>query len=287
MSHQVEEQRFEVGKGVALFVRHLPGPAHPGVPVLCLHGYWRNGRDFETLAPRLAASRPVLTPDLRGRGRSSYASDVSDYLFERLVEDCWRLLDAYGYEKAVIIGTTLGGLIGLEMATQSAERIAGLVLNDIGPEKPEASVKRMAGHAVSGGLTRAEAIALTRSQNEVFTRGLGEADWERLMLRAYKVGDDGLYVRDFDPLTNQATAILMRERPSFWEELRASAGIPLTVLRGENSDFLTRDIVERMRQARPDLEVAEIRDRGHPPFLNEPDAFEAIDALLARADAAR
>jgi len=287
MSHLIDERRLEVGRGLQLLVRHFQSPVQGGTPVLCLHGYWRNGRDFETLAPRLAENRSVLVPDLRGRGRSSYAEDASDYLFEHLVDDCWRLLDTSGYERVVIIGTTLGGLIGLEMAAARPERIAGLVLNDVGPEKPMASVKRMAGHAVAGGLTRADAIALTRSQNESFTRGLDDADWERLMLRAYRADADGAYGRDFDPLTNQATAILMSDRPSFWDELRASAGIPLTVLRGENSDFLTRDIATRMRDVRPDLNLVEIRDRGHPPFLDEPDALEAIDALLALADAPR
>lgn len=278
-------KRFAVGAGMSLLVRHYPARLAGKTPVLCLHGYWRNGRDFEHLAGQLAADRDVLVPDMRGRGDSDYAADPALYFFDHLVADAWALLDQHGFERAVIVGTTLGGLIALEMAAKHPERIAAMILNDIGPEKPASSVKRMTGHADAAGLTREQAIDLTRAQNEDFVSGFGDDDWERLMLRAYRQDLDGTFRRDFDTNTHPASAAQIRDRPTWWQELRAAASVPMLVLRGEKSDFLTPEIATRMVEAHPDLEVVEVRGRGHPPFLDEPEVLPAIHRLLDRVDA--
>lgn len=288
--HRPEEatifrNRFPVEDGLSLWLRRYPAGRDDGrLPVLCLHGYWRTGRDFETLAGRLSGERDILVPDMRGRGEASYSDDPSLYFFDHLVRDAWRLLDAHGHERAVVIGTTLGGIIALEMAAARPDRIAAVVLNDVGPEKPESSVQRMAGHGDSRGLTRDEAIALIRAQNEAFVSGFTERDWEALMLRAYRRDPDGTYRRDFDTNTHPATIAQLRDRPTYWDELRAAASTPILVFRGEHSDFLTRDIADRMIGAHPRLDVVEIAGRGHPPFLDEPEVLPAIQGLLDRVD---
>lgn len=285
-----QRERFEVGstgesEKLSLFVRRYRADTQGRVPVLCLHGYWRNGRDFEHLAAQLAGDREVIVPDMRGRGESDYAADSASYFFDHLVADAWALLDHYGHERAVIAGTTLGGLIALEMAAQRPDRIAGIVLNDVGPEKPESSVKRMSGHADAAGLTREQAVELTRAQNQEFVSGFTDDDWDNLMLRAYRQEADGTYRRDFDTNTHPATIAQVRDRPTWWQELRAASAVPIVVFRGEKSDFLTRELAARMGEAHPDLEVVEVKGRGHPPFLDEPEILPAITRLLDRVDA--
>jgi pimeloyl-ACP methyl ester carboxylesterase len=97
---------------MSIFYRLHGSRESRGVPVLCMHGYWRNSRDFEDLAPHLAKNRRVITPDLRGRGESDRAT------------------------KVVVLGMTLGGMVALEMASTRPDRVVGLVLNDEGPERP-------------------------------------------------------------------------------------------------------------------------------------------------------
>ncbi|HEY2032189.1 MAG TPA: alpha/beta hydrolase [Rhizomicrobium sp.] len=286
---EFEERRFPVGERISLYYRFYPGPGATGkkmgTPVLCLPGFWRNSRDYEDIAPYMAASRSVIAPDLRGRGRSDYAKSADQYAFDLLVDDMWRLLDVLGISRVVVFGTTLGGLMALEMAKLRLERIAGIIINDVGPEKAEAASKRMSGHGGSDEFSFEDAVARVRAQNEAFFPDLSHEGWARLMLRAYRKTDGGNYTRDFDQLTNVATAALRKERPTFWDAVRAARAIPTAVLRGEFSDYLTAEVAEKMKLENPDIVLAVVKGRGHPPLLDEPEVRLAVDQILARADA--
>ena len=124
---------YRSSDGLRLFY-HYFAPDRPGTPVICLPGLTRNSRDFDELAARLAATRRVLTPDLRGRGFSDHDPEWRNYHPGTYVKDVWTLLDELGIDAAIVIGTSLGGLIAMAMAAQDASRLAGVVMNDIGPE---------------------------------------------------------------------------------------------------------------------------------------------------------
>jgi len=253
-------------------------------PLICLPGFWRNSRDFEELADHLSASRLVVTPDMRGRGKSPRMSSTEDYHVDLLIQDVWRLLDHLNIQHAALLGTTLGGWMSLIMAADKPGRITGIVLNDVGAEPPQHASKRMAGNANADQLTFDEAVARTRTQNEAHFSGLSEDDWVRLMLRAHRRTEEGTYVRDFDQLTNVETARFKAAHPDFWTEYRRLADIPIAVLRGANSDYLSDDLMHRMGAEHARTFVATIPGRGHPPLLDEPVAIRAIEHLLSRAD---
>ena len=118
-----------------------------GLRVLCLPGLTRNSRDFVTLAAHLSEQRQVLAADLRGRGLSAWDPDPTHYQLPTYVGDVWSLIDSRALRRVVVVGTSLGALIGLVMAAMKPERIAGLVLNDAGPEIDPAGLRRIAGYA--------------------------------------------------------------------------------------------------------------------------------------------
>lgn len=281
------EDRLATGTDLSIYYRLYGTEAAERTPLLCLPGYWRNCRDYEVLGRNFSDQRRVISPDMRGRGQSSYSENTDDYLFDRLVEDVIRLLDSLGVERVAIAGTTLGALMALDLANRHPERVAGILFNDCGPEKAQASVKRQAAYATSDDFTFDEVVALIKAQNEGFIKGLDEDGWTRMVLRAYRRNDKGRWQRDFDLNTNVATARQMTERPTFWAEYAAARDLPLAVLRGEHSDYLPPEILDRMVGEAPGLAVTIVKDRGHPPLLEEPQVIQAVARWLERVDAAK
>ena len=115
-------------------------------PVICLPGLTRNARDFETLAERLAGEWRVLCPENRGRGDSAYAKDSATYNPLQYVQDLGALFEEAGIERFVAIGTSLGGLLTMIMAMTTPDKLAGAVLNDIGPEINPEGLERIRGY---------------------------------------------------------------------------------------------------------------------------------------------
>lgn len=277
------ETGFAATPDMNLYVREFGDPASPKVPLIALHGYWRTSRDFEELAEHLAPSRYILTPDMRGRGRSGRSTDVSDYAFERLVDDIARLLAARGIARAVFLGTALGAYVAMRLWQLRPELLAGFIFNDTGPEAPPSAGAKAA--TFSGGDERSfdEALAMIKAQNAPgFTR-YGDAEWVKMTRRAYWQNENGAWVRDFDQLTNQDIPRMRAVTPDFWQEYNAIS-VPIAVLRGENSEFLTRELADRMVAANPHTTIYTIPGCGHPPMLWEPESYAAVDEFLARVD---
>jgi len=143
------ESRFTDGyyrssDGLRLFFRdfHNQSTANSD-PVLCLPGLTRNSRDFDELALLLSKRRRVVTTDLRGRGRSEYDPDRSNYHPSQYVADIWDLLDHLDIPRVIVIGTSLGGWMAMILAHERPAAIAGAVMNDIGPELDPVGVARV------------------------------------------------------------------------------------------------------------------------------------------------
>ncbi|NDB15811.1 MAG: alpha/beta fold hydrolase [Gammaproteobacteria bacterium] len=147
------DRYLEVSAGLRLHWRDYAGEADP-TPVLCLPGLTRNCRDFERLAPHLSRflGRRVIALDLRGRGLSDHDPEWRNYRLDVYVRDVLAVLDAVALPRVVVIGTSLGGFVGMFLASEHRERVTGLVLNDIGPELEMAGMLRI---ATSAGKARA------------------------------------------------------------------------------------------------------------------------------------
>jgi pimeloyl-ACP methyl ester carboxylesterase len=255
-----------------------------GVPVLCLPGLTRNSRDFVTLAAHLSERHDVITADLRGRGRSAWDTDPTHYQLPTYVQDMWALLQSRSVSRVVVVGTSLGGLMGMVMAAMKPELIAGVVLNDAGPEIDPAGLRRIAGYAgkLPSVSSWAEAAAQAKSVYGLALPGLTDAEWLEYAHRGYRENAAGVPIPDMDPRIGEAFKNPATAAMDLWPLYAQIKGVPLLVIRGALSDLLSAATVVRMAREKPDLQQITVANRGHTPLLNEPECLAAIDAFLAR-----
>lgn len=270
--------------GLKLHFRDYPGRTDRP-PVICLHGLTRNARDSENLARHLMGEWRVLSPEMRGRGDSAYARESASYNPVQYVDDLGQLLEQEGIERFVAIGTSLGGLMTMITAMVTPERIAGAVLNDIGPVLDPAGIARIADYVGKGAsfptwMHAARAVAET--QGSAFP-DYETADWLAMAKRTMTVSGNGRIVFDYDMKIAEPFAA-MGEGPQadLWPGLEALAGKPVLFVRGELSDLLTPETLGEMQRRLPEAQTVTIPRVGHAPTLDEPEARAAIDALLAR-----
>lgn len=274
---------LETADGPVLRYRRYPG-AQDRPPVLMLHGLTRNSRDFQELAPLVsgATGRRVIVPEMRGRGRSDPDPDPARYDYAVYVADVAALLDRLGVEKAVWIGTSMGGLITMISAFQTPERVAAAVLNDIGPELAAIGLTRIQSY-VTGDPGPAEdwadAAARTRAVNETAFPGRDDAFWLDFARRLYRETGSGP-VLDYDTAISANVARGDAAPPDLWPVYEALRPIPALLVRGAVTDLLARSTVERMKAIKPDLTVVEAENVGHAPFMTEPDVWPHLKDFL-------
>ncbi|CDO37328.1 alpha/beta fold hydrolase [Novosphingobium sp. KN65.2] len=286
------EDRFWTSRdGVKLHFRDYAGPdsaeGPSRLPVVCLPGLTRNARDFELLAPHMARSRRVLCPDMRGRGDSEYAKDSASYNPVQYGEDLLVLLEQEGIDRFVAVGTSLGGMMTMGLALTIPGRIAGAVLNDIGPVLEPEGLRRILDYVGQGRnfptwVHAARAIEGTQGDAHP---GQALDFWIGRAKRLMALGSNGRIVFDYDMKIAEPLADLdVDSQADLWPAWEALAGRPLLVVRGALSDLFSAQTLEEMLVRVPEAEAVTLADVGHAPTLDEPEAVAAIDRLLARAD---
>jgi pimeloyl-ACP methyl ester carboxylesterase len=274
---------YESTDGLKLYCAVYSAQRAAGLPVLCLPGLTRNSRDFAGLAARLSRQHDLLAADLRGRGRSAWDTEPAHYELPTYVRDTWTLLDRCRIDRFVAIGTSLGGLMAMTMAAMDPRRVAGVILNDIGPEIDPAGVRRIAGYVGRLPPVRDwnEAIAQTKSVYGPALPGLSDAEWARYARCGYRENEVGVPVLDVDPGIATNFNRPGAGTPDLWP-LFKRVTVPMLVIRGGLSDILSRDTLTRMIREKPDLSQVTLAQRGHAPLLDEPECLQAIDLFLTR-----
>ncbi len=249
-----------------------------GLPLLCLPGLTRSMADFDYLAPHLPPLR-LIRMDYRGRGQSDWTG-AATYTVGQEAKDALALLDHLGVQKAAILGTSRGGLIGMVLGASAQGRVLGLCLNDVGPVIGREGLTRIFDYVGRNppGKTRAGyAEMLSRSPgfaNVPASRWLDEA--RKLALET----PDGLRI-PYDPALREAFLAAFEGPPvDLWPLFDALAGLPLALIRGANSDLLTAETAAEMRARRPDMGFALVPDRAHIPFLDEAEAVALIKRFV-------
>jgi pimeloyl-ACP methyl ester carboxylesterase len=265
--------RFTAPDGTGLHVTD-EGP-RDGKPVLCLAGLTRNGTDFDYVAPHLADVR-LIRMDYRGRGKSDWA-DPATYQVAVEAADALALLDHLGIARAAVLGTSRGGLIGMLLAAIAKERLTGICLNDIGPVIEPGGLAAI--EAFIGMAPREKTLkeaAAGRAKIMAGFANVPEGRWLQEVQKHYVEGPEGLSI-NYDPRLREAfLAAFDAPAPDLWPVFDAMAGLPLALIRGAHSDLLSVETAAEMRRRRPDMIFAEVPDRGHVPFLDEPQAVSAI-----------
>lgn len=281
------ERKFATADGPVIHLRDYPGPERSLLPVICLHGLTRNASDFDTVAARICAlGRRVIVPDARGRGNSDNDPDPSRYRPDVYVGDLFGAMDLLGLERAVFVGTSMGGIMTMLAASRAPSRVAGAVLNDIGPVIDPSGVKRIASYVGRSGpfADWQEAVEAIRASQSSCYPGRDDLFWQTFARRvARECG--GRVEFAYDPAIAAAFAAPpARPAPDLLSCFAALAHGPVLVIRGETSDILAREGVEVMRRAKPDLEFAEVPATGHAPTLEEAEAWRAISAFLSKVE---
>jgi pimeloyl-ACP methyl ester carboxylesterase len=279
MDHTYRELTYTSDDGLALFCREYAAPSPRGT-VVCLPGLTRNSRDFTALATHLAARYRVLTPDLRGRGNSQWDREITNYHPTTYYQDVLMLLAHHASLPATIIGTSLGGILAMSLAALDPQLIAGIVLNDIGPELAPEGVARISGYVGmrSAPGTWANAIEQVKTNYSAAYPDFTDADWSAYARACHRERDDGTVVADYDPSLGDA----LRAASGTLNLWPMWAGIrqPVLAIRGMRSDLLSAATFDRMKQEMPALIRIEVPNRGHVPLLNEPVALAGIDTFL-------
>jgi len=279
------EYWFDSQEGLRLFSRVYAGPSAGAAVVVCLHGLMRNSRDFEDLAPHLAARYRVIVPDVRGRGFSARDPNFNNYEIPVYLNDLLLLLTGLGVGRARIIGTSMGGLMAMVLGVMQPQLVAGIVLNDVGAELDPQGLERIRGYAGKSAPVRSweEAVADVRGIYGSVWPGLSDERWQRIARLSYRASAQGVPEADADPLIAEPFRDPKTGAPNLWPLWGALAKVPILAIRGAHSDILNAATLARMQHEKPDLEVLEVANRGHAPVLDEPECLAAIDEFLARA----
>jgi pimeloyl-ACP methyl ester carboxylesterase len=274
--------------GLSLYARDYGTHQSERLPVICIPGLTRNSRDFETLAPWIASlGRRAIAVDLRGRGRSAHDSNPRRYRPAVYADDMAALLKAIGAKQAVFVGTSLGGLATMMIATRRPHLIGASVLNDVGPHVAKAGLARIASYTGKSAAVRtwAEASAYAKRINGEALPYYSDADWEVLARRMFKADAEGAPVLDYDLRVVSKTPgwLIALTEPLLWAACRKLARhASLLVLRGATSDVLDQPTLRRMSSLRGNVRTVEIPGVGHAPTLDEPASREALAEFLAR-----
>lgn len=290
MLAEAEDIRWNSADGLSLFARSY-GPKDARLPVLCIHGLTRNHQDFEPMIAALPGRFRFIAVDVRGRGRSGYDPDPKNYAPPVYARDMLALMDRLGLRKAALIGTSMGGLISLLMIRQAAERVAGIVLNDVGPVVEQAGLDRIAAYA--GKMPpvtdwESAAAAIKTLQGPVFP-DMPEARWMDFARRTYRETPEGKVTPDYDP---SIAASLGKVKPGMltnfvlWRLFGASKKAPLLLLRGETSDILGPATAQKMVKRHPDARLVTVPRVGHAPLLDEPVSVTALTDFLTQLESA-
>ena len=274
---------WESSDGLVLHYRDYPG-RDDRPPIVCISGLTRNARDFEPLAEAFAGEWRVIAPDLRGRGQSDYAKDPASYTPANYVEDVTALIEQAGLDEVVLVGTSLGGIITMLLA-HSGVKIAGAVINDVGPAIEEAGLQRIRDYVGQGRSypTWMHAAWAMRDTSQHIYPGYGIEDWLRHTKRLMCVSGNGRIAYDYDmkiamPFAQPGAGIEV----DLWPALRSLGSKPLLALRGELSDLLSEATFRRMGEEVEGMETVTVPGVGHAPTLEEPAALEAIARLLGK-----
>jgi pimeloyl-ACP methyl ester carboxylesterase len=284
---------YSSGDNLLLHARDYGDRLLPWLPVVCLPGLSRSSRDFHAFATFLSTHRHrprrVVAFDYRGRGRSQWDKNPAGYNPLKEMADVLAGLAATGISRAVVVGTSRGGIIGMLMGVERPATVAGLVLNDIGPAieaRGLARIKAYVGRTPAPDDWADAAHIQRRLHGGQFTDWDDNA-WDYFARLTYR-DEGGRPVSDYDPaLAGTLDGIdLDRPIPTMWDEFRALKSIPILAIRGANSDLLTPDTVAAMSAAHPHVETVTVAGEGHPPLLRRPNLLARISAFITAIEGA-
>ncbi len=292
MSAQFRDVFCQSADGLKLHAKVIGPHSSTALPVLCLPGLTRTADDFDDIARAIATSpaapRKVVSVDYRGRGLSDYDPDPAKYAVPVELGDVLAIAASLGISRAILLGTSRGGLISMAMAAAQPKLLAGVILNDIGPALEIGGLMKIKGY-IADPPPRQTWDEAARGLKELFGTvfpSLTDDEWMAWARRAFREKASGGLERTYDLKLSHTLDGLdpANPLPQVWELFDAMAGVPLMLIHGALSDLLSRQGVQDMIARRPDIELVTVPDQGHAPLLADKATMDRIVAFCARCD---
>lgn len=292
MSAQFRDVFCQSADGLKLHAKVIGPDSSTALPVLCLPGLTRTADDFDDIARAIATSpaapRKVVSVDYRGRGLSDYDADPAKYAVAVELGDVLAIAASLGISRAILLGTSRGGLISMAMAAAQPKLLAGVILNDIGPALEIGGLMKIKGY-IADPPPRQTWDEAARGLKELFGTvfpSLTDDEWMAWARRAFREKCGGGLERTYDLKLSHTLDGLdpANPLPQVWELFDAMAGVPLMLIHGALSDLLSRQAVQDMIARRPDIELVTVPDQGHAPLLADKATMDRIVAFCARCD---
>ena len=252
--------------------------------LVCAHGLTRNGRDFDDLARALCGRFRVVCPDVAGRGDSDRLADPMLYAVPQYVADMVTLIARLDVEAVSWVGTSMGGLIGMALAAQQGTPIRRLVLNDAGPVISLASLQRIGSYIGNA------QVSPTIEQAEAYVRLIcapfgphSDAQWRQLTEAWMKKGEDG-WRPNYDPRIADVFRAAMPDKDLELWPVYDAVRCPTLVLRGDQSDLLSRQTWLDMAARGPKATIFAVKGVGHAPTLMQPNQIALVRDFLLQGD---
>ena len=250
--------------------------------LVCVHGLTRNGRDFDTIAAALEDGYRVICPDIVGRGRSDWLRDGTQYQNPTYLADLVTVLARAGANEVDWLGTSMGGILGMLMASMPGSPIKRLIINDVGPFLPKPALERIASY--TGTAPDFDDIGVLEAYlREVHAPfgDLTDQQWRHMAEASSREVDEGKVALAYDPAIGdnfRAGPLGDVDMWGWWDAIHC----PTLVLRGESSDLLLSEHSEEMTRRGPKAELVEITGCGHAPALMDPEQLALIRDWLAK-----
>ena len=249
--------------------------------LVCSHGLTRNKHDFDVLAETLSDTYRIICFDLPGRGESDWLAHKMSYDYNQYTVDALMVVARTGVEKVDWLGTSMGGLLGMALASLPNSPIKRLILNDVGPYIPKDALTRIAdyvGHQPSFDTTE-ELGQYIRTVYAGFG-ALTEQQWQNMLTYGQRTLDNGQFTLNYDPEISKAFMDKPLEDMDLWPVWNAIQQ-PTMVIKGENSDLLDTATAQKMTMTGPKASLITIANTAHAPALmNDADINTIKDWLL-------
>ena len=251
--------------------------------LICVHGLTRNGRDFDTLATALAGDYRVVCPDVVGRGASDWLADKNDYGYPQYVSDMVALVAHLNADSVHWVGTSMGGLIGMQLAARPGSPVTRLVMNDVGPLIPKAALARIVAYV------GADPHFSSMQQLDVYLREIyapfgpfTHAQWRALVRSSARELNNGEIGLAYDPDIAVPLKAMPLEDVDMWP-VWSTVECPVLVIRGDRSDVLLAETAQAMTTTGPRARLEVLAGIGHAPTLMSDDEIALVgDWLLDR-----
>ena len=257
--------------------------------LVCVHGLTRVGNDFDALARAVCDQVRVVCPDVVGRGRSGRLANPALYQVPQYVSDMVtllaRVLKPDAPQNVEWLGTSMGGLIGMGLASLPNSPVSRLILNDIGPTLDRAAMLRIADYLGKEMRfpTFAEGERYVREISQTFGPHSDE-EWRKLAADVMHQLDDGQWGRNYDPGVAVPFATISEQTVEYGQAALWAAydaiRCPVLLVRGEESDLLSRETAQEMTRRGPKASLVELPGVGHAPMFQHEDQIALVRRFL-------